>query len=67
MTSETGKPVTRRQFISIGLVASVIPVFRPGTYSAPAAQGAQDSLAGQGAMGTLRDPAAAGRPRVPTD
>jgi cytochrome c-type biogenesis protein CcmH len=28
---------------------------------------AQDSLAGQGASGTLRDPAAAGRPRQPTD
>ena len=30
-------------------------------------QEAQDSLAGQGATGTLRDPAAAGRPRQPTD
>jgi cytochrome c-type biogenesis protein CcmH len=28
---------------------------------------AQDSLAGRGASGTLRDPSAAGRPRQPTD
>jgi cytochrome c-type biogenesis protein CcmH len=28
---------------------------------------AQDSLAGRGASGTLRDPTAAGRPRQPTD
>jgi cytochrome c-type biogenesis protein CcmH len=32
----------------------------------PAAQ-VQDSLAGRGATGTLRDPLAAGRPRSPTD
>ena len=30
-------------------------------------QTAQDSLAGQGDAGTLRDPAAAGRPRAPTE
>ena len=30
-------------------------------------QTAQDSLAGGGATGTLRDPSAAGRPRQPTD
>jgi cytochrome c-type biogenesis protein CcmH len=30
-------------------------------------QAGQDSLAGRGATGTLRDPAAAGRPRQPTD
>ena len=28
---------------------------------------AQDSLAGRGAIGTLRDPSAVGRPRAPTD
>jgi cytochrome c-type biogenesis protein CcmH len=67
MTIETSKPFTRRQFISIGLLASVIPLFRPGSHSAHAVQGVPDSLAGQGATGTLRDPAAAGRPRVPTD
>lgn len=30
-------------------------------------QGVQDSLAGKGATGTLRDPSAVGRPRQPTD
>jgi cytochrome c-type biogenesis protein CcmH len=29
--------------------------------------GAQDTLAGRGAKGTLRDPSAVGRPRTPTD
>ena len=67
MTIEAGKPLTRRGFLSMGLVAAVMPAFRPGTDSDYATQGAQDSLAGQGATGTLRDPAAAGRPRVPTD
>ena len=30
-------------------------------------QGVQDSLAGRGSTGTLRDPSAVGRPRLPTD
>ena len=44
----------RRAFLGVGLafIAS-----RP----------AQDSLAGRGEIGTLRDPSAVGRPRVPTD
>lgn len=67
MTVEIGKALTRRQFISSGLLVSAMPVFRPGTHGAGAWQGAQDSLAGQGGTGTLRDPAAAGRPRMPTD
>ncbi len=35
--------------------------------SALVASEMQDSLAGRGRMGTLRDPGAAGRPRTPTD
>ena len=48
--------VTRRQFLRGGLAAVMLPV----------AQSAQDSLAGGGARGTLRDPTVAGRPRSPT-
>jgi cytochrome c-type biogenesis protein CcmH len=47
--------LTRRQFLGATTVAIGLP------------QVAQDSLAGRGAAGTLRDPAAAGRPRLPTD
>lgn len=47
--------VTRRRFLHrVGMVAAV-------PFGA-----AQDSLAGRGAVGTLRDPAAAGRSRAPT-
>jgi cytochrome c-type biogenesis protein CcmH len=57
---------SRREFFRLGLV-SAIPL---GTgLRAPFAgfQGAQDSLAGRGARGTLRDPSVVGRPRRPTD
>ena len=47
--------LSRRRFLgAIGAVA-LLPI-----------QG-QDSLAGRGELGTLRDPAAAGRPRAPTE
>ena len=58
--------LSRREFFRLGLV-SAIPL---GTgLRAPFAgfQGAQDSLAGRGARGTLRDPSVVGRPRRPTD
>jgi cytochrome c-type biogenesis protein CcmH len=49
--------VSRRQFLRTGLAAAALPMV----------QSAQDSLAGGGARGTLRDPTVAGRPRSPTD
>ena len=49
--------VSRRQFLRTGLAAAALPVV----------QSAQDSLAGRGARGTLRDPTVAGRPRSATD
>ncbi|HEX7335957.1 MAG TPA: cytochrome c-type biogenesis protein CcmH [Gemmatimonadales bacterium] len=58
--------LTRRQFLGTGLLAAAAPAFRPAAAMAPAVQGAQDSLAGRGATGTLRDPAVVGRPRLPT-
>jgi cytochrome c-type biogenesis protein CcmH len=48
---------SRRQFLRTGLAAAALPMV----------QSAQDSLAGGGARGTLRDPTVAGRPRSPTD
>jgi cytochrome c-type biogenesis protein CcmH len=47
---DPGAPVSRRNFLGLGLVATV-----------------QDSLAGRGATGTLRDPSVVGRSRTPTD
>jgi cytochrome c-type biogenesis protein CcmH len=47
--------VTRRDFLHRALLGAAAPLVL------------QDSLAGRGAIGTLRDPAAVGRPRAPTD
>ncbi|MEP7175955.1 MAG: cytochrome c-type biogenesis protein CcmH [Gemmatimonadales bacterium] len=49
-----GRPTTRRSFLRAGLALGLFPP-------------AQDSLAGRGAIGTLHDPSAVGRPRAPTD
>lgn len=56
---------SRRHFIRAGL--SVAFGFVAGPSTGSATQEPQDSLAGRGAAGTLRDPTAAGRPRLPTD
>lgn len=48
------QPVSRRNFLRAGVAVVVAPVL-------------QDSLGGRGTRGTLRDPAAAGPPRSPTD
>jgi cytochrome c-type biogenesis protein CcmH len=54
--------LSRRRLFQLGLTSALgwIP-------AAGMAQGLQDSLAGRGATGTLRDPSAVGRPRDPTD
>jgi cytochrome c-type biogenesis protein CcmH len=44
--------VSRRSFLGLGVVGGIPP---------------QDSLAGRGATGTLRDPSVVGRSRTPTD
>jgi cytochrome c-type biogenesis protein CcmH len=61
------EPVSRREFLRAGIGAAVAPVFGHDTRTSPLTQAAQDSLAGRGARGTLRDPSAVGRPRSPTD
>jgi len=48
------RPTSRRAFLGAGLAFALVPA-------------AQDSLAGRGAVGTLRDPSVVGRPRVPAD
>jgi cytochrome c-type biogenesis protein CcmH len=52
--------LTRRGFLGRLGAAALVPVQGP-------AQGDQAPLAGSGEVGTLRDPAAAGRPRAPTE
>ncbi len=49
--------VSRRGFFRTGLAAAVLPLV----------QSTQDSLAGRGTRGTLRDPTVTGRPQTPTD
>jgi cytochrome c-type biogenesis protein CcmH/NrfF len=52
-------PLSRRNFLGLGTAfvgLRMLPV-----------QGAQDSLAGRGSTGTLRDPTVIGRSRTPTD
>ncbi len=58
---------TRRQFLWGGLSAALGAVAAPAVAAASGFQAAQDSLAGRGASGTLRDPSAVGRSRQPTD
>jgi cytochrome c-type biogenesis protein CcmH len=58
--------LSRRRFLLLGVsgaAASLVgkPLTAGGDFQAP-----QDSLAGRGATGTLRDPSAVGRPRQPT-
>ena len=68
MTSfESGRdPVSRRQFVRLGWFTALGAVTGPASASASLQQ-AQDSLAGRGSTGTLRDPSVVGRPRQPTD
>jgi cytochrome c-type biogenesis protein CcmH len=58
---------SRREFLRAGLAGAVAPILGHPNHSSPLTQRIQDSLVGGGVKGSLRDPAAAGRPRSPTD
>ena len=60
-------PVSRRNFLGMVLpAAGALVTGRPAGASVDITA-SQDTPAGQDAAGTLRDPASAGRPRLPTD
>lgn len=63
------RPAGRRDFLRAGLTVLGIPVATAAVAMPASATPAavQDSLAGRGAIGTLHDPSAVGRPRRPTD
>jgi cytochrome c-type biogenesis protein CcmH len=58
---------SRREFLRAGLAGVVAPILGHPDHSSLSTQRTQDSLVGGGVKGSLRDPAAAGRPRSPTD
>jgi cytochrome c-type biogenesis protein CcmH len=58
--------LSRRAFLRPGLAALTGPVLAGSLTATPVLQAVQDSLAGRGSRGTLRDPAAVGRSRTPT-
>lgn len=58
---------TRREFVWRSIPAIIGLAAAPRMAAATGLQAVQDSLAGRGATGTLRDPSAVGRPRQPTD
>jgi cytochrome c-type biogenesis protein CcmH len=59
--------VKRRELLRASFGIAVAPMLGHGQQEPGPLQGLQDSLAGRGTRGTLRDPSAAGRPRAPTD
>ncbi len=59
--------MSRRRFVGIGVSAALASLACGSAGATTPFQGEQDSLAGRGSTGTLRDPSAVGRPRQPTD
>lgn len=59
--------VSRRGFLRGSVATAAGLLAGKPLHAADSLQAAQDSLAGRGSTGTLRDPAAVGRPRLPTD
>ena len=58
--------MSRRAFLGTGLATLATPLLAGPAAASPIIQTIQDSLAGRGTRGTLRDPAAVGRSRTPT-
>jgi cytochrome c-type biogenesis protein CcmH len=70
----SGPLSSRREFLRGACSLALVPIAGARAVSAEprpsgttGAAGVQDSLAGRGAVGTLRDPSVVGRPRAPTD
>jgi cytochrome c-type biogenesis protein CcmH len=59
--------MSRRRFFRMALSSAAASMTGGALSASTGLQVAQDTLAGRGATGTLRDPAAVGRPRQPTD
>ena len=59
--------LSRRGFLRMAIAAVGASLSGQPAGATPASQASQDSLTGGGTAGTLRDPAAVGRPRLPTD
>lgn len=58
--------LSRRHFLLLGMSGAAASLLGQPLAAAGGLQAPQDSLAGRGATGTLRDPSAVGRPRQPT-
>jgi cytochrome c-type biogenesis protein CcmH len=67
LESSTKSALSRRGFVGLGVSSLLGALVGTAKASTVPQQASQDSLAGVGATGSLRDPAAAGRPRPPTD
>jgi len=63
--SRGGATLSRRHFLLMGVSSAAAMVGQP-LVATSGLQAPQDSLAGRGATGTLRDPSVVGRPRQPT-
>ena len=61
-----GIRVSRRHFLLLGASGAAATLAGRPLAALDRLQGLQDTLAGRGATGTLRDPSAVGRPRQPT-
>ena len=61
-----GAFLSRRHFLLVGVSGAAASLVGQPLAATTGLQSPQDSLAGGGATGTLRDPSAVGRPRQPT-
>ncbi len=66
-TEPASAAVSRRGFLAIAVSGTAVSLAGRPVGATSALQSPQDSLTGGGSTGTLRDPTAVGRPRLPTD
>ena len=64
--SRDGLTLSRRHFLLLGVSGATASLVGQPLAATSGLQSPQDSLAGRGATGTLRDPSVVGRPRQPT-